>query len=395
MKLLAAAPLLRGPTGPEDRRPVLGGGAAVGVRPALPVPLERRRPAALPRAAADRRARLVPPRRGLLRGAPALRAAGRRRRALARRALARRPRPRLARHHRPRLRSLLLPLGRGASTARSTSRRPLRLAAAGLATGAAFATKFSAPILVPVFLARWAFVARRPRRLATAPRPRRVPWPCSSSGRPTASARALARPRGARQLRAPLDAPVVGPRSRGVRRRGTRASCRRTTRAALLFVMTHSEARAHLPRRGAVRPRLPALLPLHDALEDADPAAAPGRPRRGPRPAPRPPARASSSGCRSSCTLAFTFTRGLQIGHRHLLPLYPFLFVAAGRGGGLAARRGAARPGSSSPRRSPSGTRAARCATTRTTSRTSTRSRAARRTASGSSWTRTSTGART
>jgi len=29
--------------------------------------------------------------------------------------------------------------------------------------------------------------------------------------------------------------------------------------------------------------------------------------------------------------LAFTFTRGLQIGHRHLLPIYPFLFVAASR----------------------------------------------------------------
>ena len=44
---------------------------------------------------------------------------------------------------------------------------PLRLAAAGLATGAAFATKFSAPILVPVFLLL-GLLARRPRRLATA-----------------------------------------------------------------------------------------------------------------------------------------------------------------------------------------------------------------------------------
>jgi hypothetical protein len=29
--------------------------------------------------------------------------------------------------------------------------------------------------------------------------------------------------------------------------------------------------------------------------------------------------------------LALTLTRGLNIGHRHLLPIYPFLFVAAGR----------------------------------------------------------------
>jgi hypothetical protein len=36
--------------------------------------------------------------------------------------------------------------------------------------------------------------------------------------------------------------------------------------------------------------------------------------------------------------LAFTFTRGLQIGHRHLLPIYPFLFVAAGRAANLAGR---------------------------------------------------------
>jgi len=36
--------------------------------------------------------------------------------------------------------------------------------------------------------------------------------------------------------------------------------------------------------------------------------------------------------------VAFTFTRGLQIGHRHLLPIAPFLFVAAGRAALLAGR---------------------------------------------------------
>src|SRR5262249_2101912 len=34
-----------------------------------------------------------------------------------------------------------------------------------------------------------------------------------------------------------------------------------------------------------------------------------------------------------------TFTRGINIGHRHLLPLYPFLFVLAARAGAWAAQR--------------------------------------------------------
>jgi hypothetical protein len=40
--------------------------------------------------------------------------------------------------------------------------------------------------------------------------------------------------------------------------------------------------------------------------------------------------------------LALTLTRGMNIGHRHLLPIYPFLFVAAGRAATLV--RGASRP---------------------------------------------------
>jgi hypothetical protein len=36
--------------------------------------------------------------------------------------------------------------------------------------------------------------------------------------------------------------------------------------------------------------------------------------------------------------LALTFTRSINIGHRHLLPIYPFLFVAAGQAAGLLAR---------------------------------------------------------
>jgi hypothetical protein len=40
--------------------------------------------------------------------------------------------------------------------------------------------------------------------------------------------------------------------------------------------------------------------------------------------------------------LALTLTRGINIGHRHLLPIYPFLFVAAGRAATLV--RGPSRP---------------------------------------------------
>jgi hypothetical protein len=40
--------------------------------------------------------------------------------------------------------------------------------------------------------------------------------------------------------------------------------------------------------------------------------------------------------------LALTLTRGINIGHRHLLPIYPFLFVAAGRAATLV--RGRSRP---------------------------------------------------
>ena len=36
--------------------------------------------------------------------------------------------------------------------------------------------------------------------------------------------------------------------------------------------------------------------------------------------------------------LGLTFTRSIDIGHRHLLPIYPFLFVAAGRAVGVLSR---------------------------------------------------------
>jgi hypothetical protein len=40
--------------------------------------------------------------------------------------------------------------------------------------------------------------------------------------------------------------------------------------------------------------------------------------------------------------LAVSMTRGINIGHRHLLPVYPFLFVAAGRAAAWALAQGAA-----------------------------------------------------
>ena len=58
---------------------------------------------------------------------------------------------------------------------------------------------------------------------------------------------------------------------------------------------------------------------------------------------------------------AVSLSRGINIGHRHLLPLYPFLFVAAGRAAAWAVaawpRRGAGR-GRRPPRRVARGGRA-------------------------------------
>jgi hypothetical protein len=205
---------------------------------------------------------------------------------------------------------------------------PLRLATAGLATGAAFATKFSAPILVPVFLLLGLF-ARRPRRLAaalvaTGGLALLVVW-ASYGFRPALSPDPAVRA----ALRAPLEVPVSGAFLQGVVAAGNAGLVPEDYARGLLFVMTHSEARrtfllGDLSDRGfphyflvtfLLKTPVPLLLLVVLAL---------GRLPRLDR--------------RDALVLwlpvlvyaAFTSTRGLQIGHRHLLPIYPFLFVVAG-----------------------------------------------------------------
>ena len=270
---------------------------------------------------------------------------------------------------------------------------PFRLVAAGLATGAAFATKFSAPILVPVFLLL-GLLARRPRRLATALAVTGalavlVVW-ASYGFRPALSPDPVVRA----VLRAPLEAPVSGLLPRGVVAAGNAGLVPEDYARGLLFVLTHSEARRTFLRGEIsdhgfphyflvtflVKTPVPLLLLVALAV-----ARIPrierrhalvlwvARPRLRSRRRPR-------AACRSATGTCCPSTRSCS---------WPRARRRPGSG------RGAARLGSSSPRPSPSGTRAAPCATTRTTSPTSTRSRAARRTAGGGSWTRTSTGART
>jgi len=255
-----------------------------------------------------------------------------------------------------------------------------RVVTAGLATGAAFATKFSAPILVPVLLLL-ALGGGRARRLATVlvavgALTLIVVW--ASYGfhfalSPDAGVRA--------DQRALLEAPAAGLLPRAIAAAGNAGLVPEDYARGALFVMAHSEARptfllGELSDRGfphyflvtfLLKTPVPLLLLTALALARIE-----RLPRRD----------AAFLWLPVLVYAAFTLTRGLQIGHRHLLPLYPFLFVAAGE----ASR---SRPCSGC------GTRAARCASTRTTWRTSTRSPAGRPTAGGGSWTRTSTGGRT
>ena len=385
VKLLAAAPLLAGRPGAAHHGRLLDAGPPVGVRPALPLPLERRRPAAVPGPPAGGGARLVPGRRRLRRGAPALRPPGRRRRRVPRRALARRAGARRARDHRPRLRALLLSgrdrlrpaAGEGhrreAARGRPRDGRGLRHQVLGADPGARL----------------------RPARAA-----------CGAGGRACRGAAGPARPAGAAarrgrrararrrvgRLRLPGGA-LAGPgrprRARRAARRGRRGRARprgRVRRVApasfpedyargLLFVGRALGRAADVPagraaRLAASRTTSRVTLPAEDA---AAAAAAHGH---------RARARCRGSRRRDAALvwlpvavyLAATATRGLQIGHRHLLPIYPFLFLAAGEAAAAlrswrapkgACARGGARA---------SGTRAARCASTRTTSPTSTSS---------------------
>jgi Dolichyl-phosphate-mannose-protein mannosyltransferase len=236
---------------------------------------------------------------------------------------------------------------------------PGRILLAGAATGCAFATKFSAPVLVPILAALAAVVvlspeAVRDRRgtpieglrarpvhlllvlLAVAAVAFLVLWAAYGFARkmspdPAVEAKVLA---------------ALGPPKSGA---GKAAEALRRTGLlpepyvrGLVFVLDNAQARptflmGRLSPNGfpyyflvtfLLKTPIPLLVLLGIAFATA----------------PRLPPR----------TAAFVWipvvvygvvaaTSRLQIGHRHLLPLYPFLFVAAGRAVALLAARSAAR----------------------------------------------------
>jgi len=205
---------------------------------------------------------------------------------------------------------------------------PRRVVAAGLATGAAFATKFSAPILVPLLLLLGLLGPRR----------RRLPLVLAGVGalsllavwaaygfRPALSPDPAVRA----AQRAPLEAPVEGRLLQVAAAAGNAGLVPEDYARGLLFVMKHSEARrtfllGELSDRGfplyflatfLLKTPVPLLLLSGLAL---------ARIRRVSR------REAAFLWLPVLVYVSFTASRGLQIGHRHLLPLYPFLFVAAG-----------------------------------------------------------------
>jgi hypothetical protein len=206
--------------------------------------------------------------------------------------------------------------------------RPRRVVAAGLATGAAFATKFSAPILVPVLLLLGLLGPRR-RRLPAAfagisVLTLLVVW--ASYGfraalSPDPRVRAVQR----ESLEAPLESPLL----RVAAAAGNAGLVPEDYARGLVFVARHSDARrtfllGEISDRGfphyflvtfLLKTPVPLLLLAGLALVRA-------------RALPRPDA--AFLWLPVLVYAVFTTTRGLQIGHRHLLPIYPFLFVAAG-----------------------------------------------------------------
>jgi len=229
-----------------------------------------------------------------------------------------------------------------------SSRR--RLLASGLAAGAAFATKFSAPILVPglLLLGLLAAFDGRPMETAIAGRAlslfgrvrrlRHVALLLLAMGGLALACiwasygfrYALSTdPEVRAAQRAPLEGPVAGPAREAVAVAARARLVPEDYARGLLFVMTHSEARptflfGQLSDRG-----FPQYFLVTFLLKTPVPLLllalfAAGRalhlPRRD----------AAFLWVPVLVYLAFTATRGLQIGHRHLLPIYPFLFVAAG-----------------------------------------------------------------
>jgi Dolichyl-phosphate-mannose-protein mannosyltransferase len=225
-----------------------------------------------------------------------------------------------------------------------------RLCAAGLATGAAFATKFSAPILLLVFAAFALRVVLRSRPLETAlvgeahevkAKLARVAhvfgwlaavgalsllvvW--SSYG---FHGRLSSNPAVRDELRRPLVSEQAGLLRSAVAWAGRARLVPEDFSRGLLFVTEHSAARPTFllgERRDSGFPyyfavtfllKTPVPLLLLAALALF----------RIPRLLRR---EAFLLWLPVAVYLAATATRGLQIGHRHLLPIYPFLFVAAG-----------------------------------------------------------------
>jgi hypothetical protein len=192
---------------------------------------------------------------------------------------------------------------------------------AGLALGAAFATKFSAPILVPVLavLAVVAAIAPEPMVSVLSGRERVME---SRAGRVTHGAVMLAG--------MGLIAFVVLWASYGFRGPVSHGLLPDDYVRGLLFVLEHSEARPTFLLGQLSDHASPYFFPVTFALKTPLPLvvllvlAAFATPRLSWR-------TAAFLWVPVVVYLAFTFTRGLQIGHRHLLPIYPFLFVAAGR----------------------------------------------------------------
>ncbi|MFI4942884.1 MAG: glycosyltransferase family 39 protein [Burkholderiales bacterium] len=225
-----------------------------------------------------------------------------------------------------------------------------RLCAAGLATGAAFATKFSAPILLLVFAALVLRVVLRSRPLETAlvgeahevkaklarlahvfgwlaavgALSLLVVW--SSYG---FHGRLSPDPAVRDELRRPLVSEQAGLVRNAVAWAGRARLVPEDFSRGLLFVTEHSTARptfllgerrdTGFPYYFAVTFLLKTPVPLL-LLAALALFRIPRLPRR----------EAFLLWIPVAVYLAATATRGLQIGHRHLLPIYPFLFVAAG-----------------------------------------------------------------
>jgi hypothetical protein len=219
------------------------------------------------------------------------------------------------------------------------------LVLAGLALGAAFATKFSAPILLPVLvvLATVAVVAPQPMASALSGPARTIE---SRAMRVKHAAMMLAGmgliafavlwasygfrgpispdPVVRAACRAPLAEPGLGLLAAGAARAADVGLLPEDYVRGLLFVLANSEARSTF-LLGQLRDLpSPYFFPVTFALKTPVPLivllvlAAFATPRLSGR-------TAAFLWVPVVLYLAFTFTRGLQIGHRHLLPIYPFL----------------------------------------------------------------------